>query len=679
MAAADVERWLQLAAGYRNGHIQSVVVTGGEPFYNLPLLQQVLGSAQRNGLVPAVVTNAFWARDEAEAVAVLEGLPQIRMLSISADAYHQKAIPFHNVANAILAARRLGIKHNVAVCFTHEDDPVYLSVKQKLEEITEPELIRSAAIYPAGRAARRFEREVDGMTEEPPCGACTAADSPIIFPDGRVIGCMGIVNRIPPNHPVSLGSLQQKTLVQILDESERNVALHILRVWGPGRLLELLEAAGYGERLPRRFRKHGYCDLCYALASDEELAHGLESVASDKDLAEKTAWARLYYMNEDTMIGRLDGPAIPAAPGNGIAAGQKETEPEFLDNIAFMVTYKCQIACPHCIIGAGPNRKEEMTTGDIFTWIGAAASYREGKIKAVCFTGGEPFYDVDRLRLMSLFAVSRGMVPTVVTNAYWADTPEKALETLESLPALRVISVSTDSHHLAQIPFDRVANALTAARELRLNYRVAVCTEDDASPQHQELLERLERVVDRECIRVAITSPVGRASGFVNLSKYPMTDERPNSACPSAHSPVIFPDGRVVACVGPVIDLAGEHPLMLGNLRNKPLAAIMEEAEMNPVLHILRVWGPGRLCEILEEKGLGGRLPRRFIKDSICDLCSSIMGDPGLREALNGLAGESELMTKIAWAREYYLGETTMIERIHPALPATPPPGKEVQ
>jgi hypothetical protein len=55
------------------------------------------------------------------------------------------------------------------------------------------------------------------------------------------------------------------------------------------------------------------------------------------------------------------------------------------------------------------------------------------------------------------------------------------------------------------------------------------------------------------------------------------------------------------------------------------------------------------------------------------------MGDPGLREALNGLAGESELMTKIAWAREYYLGETTMIERIHPALPATPPPGKEVQ
>jgi len=94
MSAADAERWLRLAASYGNGRIQSVVVTGGEPFYNLSLLQEVLGSAQRNGLVPAVVTNAFWARDATEAVAVLEGLPQIRMLSISADAYHRRRSHF---------------------------------------------------------------------------------------------------------------------------------------------------------------------------------------------------------------------------------------------------------------------------------------------------------------------------------------------------------------------------------------------------------------------------------------------------------------------------------------------------------------------------------------------------------------------------------------------------------
>jgi hypothetical protein len=43
------------------------------------------------------------------------------------------------------------------------------------------------------------------------------------------------------------------------------------------------------------------------------------------------------------------------------------------------------------------------------------------------------------------------------------------------------------------------------------------------------------------------------------------------------------------------------------------------------------------------------------------------LGDPGLREALNGLTRDSGLMWKIAWARQYYLGETTMIEMLQSA------------
>jgi MoaA/NifB/PqqE/SkfB family radical SAM enzyme len=667
MSAEDVEEWLRQAAGYRDGHIKSVIITGGEPFYNLDLLRQVLDSALDKGLVPAVVTNAFWAKDPGRATALLESLPQIKMLSVSSDVYHQKAIPFQNVENAILAARKLGVRHNVALCFGEEDDPAYLALKRRVEETVDPDLIRVAAVYPAGRAVRQFGRDGDGTVEQPPPAACTAADFPTIFPDASMIGCMGIVKELPRDHPLYFGSLRQRTLAQILDESEANVALHILRLWGPARLVELLTAAGCGERLPKRFRKHAYCDLCYALASDGEMRRALKTVTAGKELAQKTAYARLYYLKEGAMIDRLEEPDAPARHIAGEAAGdkeatEKETEPGFLENLGFLITYRCQVACPHCIVGAGPHRTEEMATEDIFAWLDQAAAYRNGRIRTACFTGGEPFYDVEKLGRICLQAVSRGIVPTAVTNAFWAETPRKAVETLEKLPALRVISVSTDAHHLAKIPFDRVENALNAARELGLNYNVAVCTEDVNDPRHMGLMERLERIVSRSRISTVITFPVGRAAGFVNIARYAMTDELPKGACPSAHTPVVFPDGRVSACIGPVIDLHVRHPLLLGNLREQALARILDAAEMNVALHIIRVWGPAKLYEMLDERGFGGRLPRRFVKDSICNLCYSIMSDEGLREAVADLERDSRLAQKTAYARQYYLSETTMVE-----------------
>jgi MoaA/NifB/PqqE/SkfB family radical SAM enzyme len=92
-----------------------------------------------------------------------------------------------------------------------------------------------------------------------------------------------------------------------------------------------------------------------------------------------------------------------------------------------------------------------MKSEDVFAWLDQAASYRNGGIRTACFTGGEPFYDVDRLSQMCLRAVSLGMLPTAVTNAFWAVSPLQAVETLKSARR-RVISVSTDVHHLAQIP-----------------------------------------------------------------------------------------------------------------------------------------------------------------------------------------------------------------------------------
>ena len=347
-------------------------------------------------------------------------------------------------------------------------------------------------------------------------------------------------------------------------------------------------------------------------------------------------------------------------------------EVPFLTNLGFVITYRCQVACPHCVLEAGPHRTEEIEDGDFFRWAGQAAAYRDGQISTVCFTGGEPFYDVGKLRRMSRFAASLGMVSTVVTNGFWAESRETAREVLEGLPDIRAISVSTDRHHLLHIPFARVENALRAARDAGLVYHAAVCTESETDPGYLRLRAELERVIDRDRISTVITFPAGRALAKMDAWAYEMTDLPPVGACPSASTPAIFPDGRVYACMGPVIDLHGNHPLLLGNLKARPLSAILDEGEQNLALHIIRVWGPGKLLALLEERGHGDSLPRRYVKDSICNLCHALMSDPGLCRAMEELARDADLRAKTAYARGYYLRETEMIERMD-----TPYPGKQ--
>jgi organic radical activating enzyme len=305
MSLVDAERWMRQAAAYRGGHIQSIIFTGGEPFFHRELLAELLARAESCGLVPAVITNAFWASSLAVAITTLQRLPQIKLLSVSTDAYHQRFIPLDHVQHALRAAQALGIKHNAAICFDDDSEPAYRESRRALTDVVDPTLIRTSPIIPAGRAAWRIRPDRFARTSVPPAGPCRAADFPTVFPDGRLIGCMGIVTELPPGHPLRLGHLQAQSLDHILDEAETNVALQILRVWGPGRLLAMLEEAGCGAMLPKAYLKHGSCDLCYALLSDDGLRGKVTSLTAAAEV-EETAYGLLYYLNEGTMLARMN-------------------------------------------------------------------------------------------------------------------------------------------------------------------------------------------------------------------------------------------------------------------------------------------------------------------------------------------------------------------------------------
>ncbi len=338
----------------------------------------------------------------------------------------------------------------------------------------------------------------------------------------------------------------------------------------------------------------------------------------------------------------------------------------FLSNIGFMLTYKCTIACPHCVVEAGPHRKEEMRLEHSLAWIKQASAYRDGHIKGLALTGGEPFYNLESLSQISAHGSALGFIVSVVTNAFWASTEDTALNVLSRLPGIQMISISTDVYHQKSIPFDYVRNAARAAGKLGRLYNIAVCTENEEDPQYLRILDELNAIGEADRIRLAITIPVGRAQKKARHDNNYRTATEPTvSACEMASSPVIFPDGNVIACIGPLLTLPPRHPMFLGNLHHETLSEILDRSELNPVLHAIRVWGPHKLVSLLRQKGLDALLPKKYICNCVCDVCYKLLSDEKIVDALESILQDEQIRQTVAYARVYYLDETTMAELLH--------------
>lgn len=344
-----------------------------------------------------------------------------------------------------------------------------------------------------------------------------------------------------------------------------------------------------------------------------------------------------------------------------------DTDIPFLKNIALMQTFKCTIACQHCIMEAGPHRKEEMRYEDSLDWLNQARSYREGYIQGLALTGGEPFYNLDLLQKVSSYGNKSGFTVSAVTNGFWATSRENAVSVLKSLPSVRLLCISADQFHQKYIPFENIRNAAYAAEQCDIIYSFAVCTPNFQDPQYLRILDELAEITggDESKVRISVTFPVGRAEVRSKSFDYELTTAPPAGACQMACSPVVFPDGKVMGCIGPVLKLDTDHPLILGNLKENSLTEILDRAESNTVLHAIRIWGPHKILSLLKERHSDLALPTEFIDNCNCDVCYRLFKNEKILELLDEIQIEDQaLQQEIAYGRLFYLNETRMIETL---------------
>ena len=191
---------------------------------------------------------------------------------------------------------------------------------------------------------------------------------------------------------------------------------------------------------------------------------------------------------------------------------RKIEEVPFLSNVGLMMTYKCTVACPHCIVKAGPHRREEMKISFALEWLNQIKSFRNGFVIGISLTGGEPFYNFPHLIEIADHANSLGFIVSVVTNAFWASSKEEALRILKICRSINMFSVSTDLPHQVAIPFENARNAIWAAKKLGKLYNVAVATESEDDPEYLELIDNILEFAEMDNISTSYIMPVGRAA-----------------------------------------------------------------------------------------------------------------------------------------------------------------------
>jgi MoaA/NifB/PqqE/SkfB family radical SAM enzyme len=98
-----------------------------------------------------------------------------------------------------------------------------------------------------------------------------------------------------------------------------------------------------------------------------------------------------------------------------------------LEGIHILLTYQCTFECDHCFVWGSPWQRGTLTLEQIKIILDQA---KEAGVTSIYFEGGEPFLYYAMLLRGVEMAYELGFSVGVVSNGYWAQTVNDALEWL---------------------------------------------------------------------------------------------------------------------------------------------------------------------------------------------------------------------------------------------------------
>jgi hypothetical protein len=245
------------------------------------------------------------------------------------------------------------------------------------------------------------------------------------------------------------------------------------------------------------------------------------------------------------------------------------------------------------------------------------------QVKGISFTAGEPLIYLDDICELLRICRESGIYTRIVTNSFWAKTPERAESYIAELKAcgLSQLRLSYSRWHQKNVKQDNITNAAQACRKNGLDYFISFVT--DFSEQDDIYEEYLRQHQFKFFPEPVIFS--GRAGSFARV---PIRTDYQENCCPM--NPYLAPNFDMYACCDAGSHFTKTDFFYLGNAKQSTIEQLFLKSESNTLYQHIRSMGISGIASF------AGFRARDIITYRKCELCKKLFNSPDRLKMLEG-------------------------------------------
>lgn len=289
-------------------------------------------------------------------------------------------------------------------------------------------------------------------------------------------------------------------------------------------------------------------------------------------------------------------------------------------------TLKCNIACAHCCVDAGPSRRDSFPHRKFLPLLN---DFHARGIREMEMTGGEITLCLDTAGTLMRKATSLGWLVGIVSNGWWGKSSRGARDMAARLRdnGVRRVQLSTGRFHQKFIPASSVVRAVDQLKKYGIDTVLTYLADRASTPADHKEMRALGKL---SFLAYYSLMPLGRARLLPErVMAYDKTwDNVVSARCCAAGAVVVRSSGKLYSCVF-APDFPDSSLFFLGNVLREPMQRIWARyRSTEAVLGLLAAKGPAgvyRRCE-KQLKAAG------FMKDSLfyhpCEFCCDMFNSP---------------------------------------------------
>lgn len=281
--------------------------------------------------------------------------------------------------------------------------------------------------------------------------------------------------------------------------------------------------------------------------------------------------------------------------------------------IAFGYSTRCNIQCEHCVAadsGHWNNIKMDLPHAKEII-----VELAQANVQGVSFTAGESLIYMDDICELLTLCQTYGIYTRVVTNSFWAKSPESAQSYITKLKdsGLSQLRLSYSRWHQKNVKQDNIVNAAESCMKNGLDYFISFVTDfSEEDTLYEEYLRQHKLKFFPEPVIFS-----GRAHSF---ERAPIRTDYQENCCPM--NPYLAPNFDMYACCDAGSHFTKTNFFHLGNAKQSSVEELFLKSENNTLYNHIRSMGISGIASF------AGFPAKDIVTYRKCELCEKLFNSP---------------------------------------------------